>query len=439
MPNQLDKVPMDSLLLHLVDMVSLQHKVTTRVEDRVIMDSHSSKVEDMVSHHREEVVDMVASHKVVVMDRALAKVMDSHPKIMVQVAMAKQGNKVKAIAVLGMVPAKVEMQGLGPIPQDFKQPFINSNLNNNYNNNNHHHYFHSNSLLTCQCKVVVVVVVVEVEDTKIVVVVVWEEVVVDLGSGYGGGSSGGSSGGMSSGSYRQDVAMEQQEDTIFVSGLDPSVGELQLAEHFGQIGIIKIDKRTQKPKIWIYKNKLTGQPKGECTITYDDTSAAKAAIDWFNGKPFGNSGPEIKVELAQRKAWVPPHGNRGGDRNRGFRGGRGGDRGRGGGRGGGGGGMGSGGAPREGDWTCNDNGCGNSNFSWRNNCNLCGAPKPGGMDGGRGPRGRGGDRGGDRGGRGGFRGRGGPPRGRGGDRGGRGGPPRDRMGGDRRDRRPKPY
>lgn len=43
------------------------------------------------------------------------------------------------------------------------------------------------------------------------------------------------------------------------------------------------DKRTGKPKVWIYKDKNTGRPKGEATITYDDCETAKAAINWFNG------------------------------------------------------------------------------------------------------------------------------------------------------------
>ena len=38
------------------------------------------------------------------------------------------------------------------------------------------------------------------------------------------------------------------------------------------------------PKIWIYKDKATGEGKGEATITYEDEEAAQAAINWYNGK-----------------------------------------------------------------------------------------------------------------------------------------------------------
>lgn len=86
-----------------------------------------------------------------------------------------------------------------------------------------------------------------------------------------------------------------------------------------------MDKRTQKRKIWLYKDKTTGESKGEATVTYDDADAAQSAITWFDGKDF--RGSTVKVQLATKKDnWS---GGRGG-------GGRGGDRGFGGGRGGGG-------------------------------------------------------------------------------------------------------
>nr|XP_054918719.1 ribosomal large subunit pseudouridine synthase B-like isoform X3 [Dermacentor andersoni] len=260
---------------------------------------------------------------------------------------------------------------------------------------------------------------------------------------------------------------EEMADTIFVSNLPEDVGEVQLAEHFGAIGLIKIDKKTGKNKIWIYKDKITGKGKGEATITYDDPPTAGSAITWFHGKEF--MGGKINVELAQRK--TPFGGGFGGGMGGrgGPRGGRGGPRGGGGGGGGGrGGGPDSGMGGRDGDWKCPNPACGNNNFSWRVQCNRCSAPRdgpggPGGPD--NGPPGmRGGMRGGPRGGRGGDRGGrgggppmggrgGGPPMGGGGPpmggrgggfgpgRGGpgRGGPMRGGPGGDRGDRRARPY
>lgn len=46
---------------------------------------------------------------------------------------------------------------------------------------------------------------------------------------------------------------------------------------------LQTDRRSGKPKIWMYKDKITGKPKGEATVTYDDANAARSAIDWFDG------------------------------------------------------------------------------------------------------------------------------------------------------------
>ena len=76
-----------------------------------------------------------------------------------------------------------------------------------------------------------------------------------------------------------------------------------------------------KPKIWLYRNKETGESKGEATITYDDANAAKSAISWFDNKEF--SGAVIHVSLAQRQnTWQK--GGGGGGRFGGGRGGPGG-------------------------------------------------------------------------------------------------------------------
>jgi RNA-binding protein FUS len=74
-----------------------------------------------------------------------------------------------------------------------------------------------------------------------------------------------------------------QRDTIFVQNLPKDVTADDLTQQFGAIGIIKTDKRTGLPKIWVYKDKMTGDGKGEATVSYDDEAAAEAAINWFHG------------------------------------------------------------------------------------------------------------------------------------------------------------
>lgn len=41
----------------------------------------------------------------------------------------------------------------------------------------------------------------------------------------------------------------------------------EVAEYFGSIGIVKIDKKTKKAKIWLYRDKATGELKGDGTVT----------------------------------------------------------------------------------------------------------------------------------------------------------------------------
>lgn len=80
-----------------------------------------------------------------------------------------------------------------------------------------------------------------------------------------------------------------------------------------------------KRKIWLYKDKVSGQSKGEATVTYDDTNAARSAITWFDGKDF--RGSVIKVQLATKKDnWSSSRGGKG--RGGGGFGGRGGGGGR---------------------------------------------------------------------------------------------------------------
>lgn len=45
-------------------------------------------------------------------------------------------------------------------------------------------------------------------------------------------------------------------------------------------------KRRGQPKIWLYRDKTTGEFKGEATVTYDDPFAASSAPTWFDNKEF---------------------------------------------------------------------------------------------------------------------------------------------------------
>jgi hypothetical protein len=83
-------------------------------------------------------------------------------------------------------------------------------------------------------------------------------------------------------------------DTIYISGLPPTINERDLVAFFGSIGIVATDKKTQGPKVKIYTNP-NGTPKGDALLSYDDASSAPSAVQWFNGKDF--KGHTLKVEM----------------------------------------------------------------------------------------------------------------------------------------------
>ncbi|PWA48098.1 Nucleotide-binding, alpha-beta plait [Artemisia annua] len=87
--------------------------------------------------------------------------------------------------------------------------------------------------------------------------------------------------------------------SVYVCDLPPGTYEDMLAKFFGTIGLLKKDKRTRRPKIWIYRDKVTNEPKGDATVTYEDTYAAQAAVEWFTNKDF--DGTIIEVLMAELK------------------------------------------------------------------------------------------------------------------------------------------
>eukprot|EP00958_Prasinococcus_capsulatus_P008201 scaffold781_cov394-Prasinococcus_capsulatus_cf.AAC.24 len=172
-----------------------------------------------------------------------------------------------------------------------------------------------------------------------------------------------------------DAAVKQ----VYVSNLPPDSFEEDLATLFGSIGVLAVDKRTRKPKIWLYRDKETGSLKGDGTVTYDDPEAAKAAVQWFNNYDF--NGSHLHVSLAQRRGasgYAPPLPAYGQAQDLGYGAPAVGEEAE----------PAEGGAPpkpkesRDGDWECPK--CKNTNFAWRGNCNRCGTQREGGGPGGRG-------------------------------------------------------
>ncbi|XP_017118633.1 uncharacterized protein LOC108140422 [Drosophila elegans] len=156
------------------------------------------------------------------------------------------------------------------------------------------------------------------------------------------------------------VGQEQyviQPDTVFVLGMRLNVTKNDIITYFGRLGLIKMDEASQKPKIFVYKNKQTGRSKGEATITYVSPFSAQAAISCLSGAKFmGQVLTVLPAYLSTRQGSLrfnyprelnSPERQR---RQRALKW-----------------------KPASDNWVCTL--CRNSNFVWRSSCNRCQATK----------------------------------------------------------------
>ena len=81
---------------------------------------------------------------------------------------------------------------------------------------------------------------------------------------------------------------EPSQVQIFVEGLPLNVKIPDLVQYFSTVGKIKIDRDTNKPRVWLYHDKQTGDPTGEATITYHDHETQKRALQTYDRQRFAN-------------------------------------------------------------------------------------------------------------------------------------------------------
>ncbi len=160
--------------------------------------------------------------------------------------------------------------------------------------------------------------------------------------GRGGGDRGrGGGGGGRGGKFQKanpDDPRVNSTVQIFVEGLPLDAKIPDLLKYFSSVGNVKNDRLTKKPRIWLYHDKMTNQPTGECTITYNDNQSQMRALQTFDGqyyegKPIRVTPSIVKAHMAKPPVLPPrapgapggrgaPRG-RGGPGDRGNRGGRG--------------------------------------------------------------------------------------------------------------------
>ena len=134
-------------------------------------------------------------------------------------------------------------------------------------------------------------------------------------SGFGrGGPRGGGRGG--SRFQRSDPSAPRvaSEVQIFVENLPLDAKIPALVQLFSEAGRVKVDRISRTPRVWLYHDKSTGRPTGECTVTFCNHESQAAALQMFNGKNY--EGCTLKVTPSIVKAHMarapPPMPSRGG-------------------------------------------------------------------------------------------------------------------------------
>lgn len=88
---------------------------------------------------------------------------------------------------------------------------------------------------------------------------------------------------------RHPVSPSKRTTTLPVT-LSTYAPPAELVEWFGAIGVVKMDKKTRGPKVWLYRDKGTGLLKGDGTVSYEDPFSAASAVSWFHNKPWKGEG-----------------------------------------------------------------------------------------------------------------------------------------------------
>ena len=90
--------------------------------------------------------------------------------------------------------------------------------------------------------------------------------------------------------------------SVYVTGLPDDATEAELAAVFAKCGLVK-ENEDGTPKVRLYRDKATGQPKGDALVTYLKAPSVALALSILDGSQFRlGSGPPMAVTEAHFEA-----------------------------------------------------------------------------------------------------------------------------------------
>ena len=88
---------------------------------------------------------------------------------------------------------------------------------------------------------------------------------------------------------------------VYASGLPRDCTTEEVASVFGKAGLLDLDEETQRPKIKLYRNKATGQLKGDASICYARPESVPLAITLLDDAPFRMTAATNKLKVEEAK------------------------------------------------------------------------------------------------------------------------------------------